>query len=72
VDFVLAIGLRRIPIEVKYRRGEPRPEHLRGLQWFCSQPKYEAPFGLIVTQEKCGLVAENAIALPAYVLLSVK
>lgn len=72
VDFVLTIGERRIPIEVKYRRGAVKPEHLKGLQSFCGQGKYNAPFGLLITQDTAGIVAENIIALPAYGLLSMR
>lgn len=72
VDFVLTIGLRRIPMEVKYRRGAARHDHLRGLQSFCGQAKYNAPFGLLITQDTSGVVADNIIALPAYALLSVR
>jgi predicted AAA+ superfamily ATPase len=72
VDFVLTIGLKRIPIEVKYRRGQLKPEHLRGIQSFCSQAKYNAPFGLLITQDISGAIADNIIALPAYALLSVR
>ena len=72
IDFVLTIGLRRIPLEVKYRRGTVRREHLKGLQSFCGQAKYNAPFGLLVTQDLSGFIADNIIALPAYALLAVR
>jgi hypothetical protein len=72
VDGVLTIGLKRIPIEIKYRRGAVKPEHLRGLQSFCGQAKYNAPFGLLITQDTSGAIADNIIALPAYALLSVR
>jgi predicted AAA+ superfamily ATPase len=72
VDFVLTIGLQRIPVEVKYRRGGPKPEDRAGLKWFCGQAKYNAPFGLLITQEASGLLDDNIIALPAYALLSVR
>jgi predicted AAA+ superfamily ATPase len=72
VDYVLTIGLRRIPIEVKYRRGAVKPDHLKGLQSFCGQAKYNAAFGLLVTQDTFGTIGDNIIALPAYALLSVR
>ena len=72
VDFVLTLGLQRIPIEVKYRRGRPDAGDLAGLTSFCSQAKYNAPFGLLITQELSGPLNENIVALPAYALLSVR
>jgi predicted AAA+ superfamily ATPase len=72
VDFVLTIGLQRIPIEVKYRRAPPGQSDLAGLKSFCSQAKYNAPFGLLITQELSGLLGERIVALPAYAFLSVR
>ena len=72
VDFVLTLGLQRIPIEVKYCRGRANSGDLAGLMSFCSQAKYNAPFGLLITQELSGVLNENVIALPAYALLSVR
>jgi predicted AAA+ superfamily ATPase len=70
IDFVLTIGLKRIPVEVKYRRSAPTSGDGVGLQSFCSQPKYNAPFGLLVTQDASGPFGPNVLALPAYALLS--
>ena len=72
VDFVLTIGLQRIPIEVKYCRGKPGHMELAGLRSFCSQEKYNAPFGLLITQKDAGELDDSTIAIPAYVLLSVR
>jgi hypothetical protein len=49
VDFVITVGARRIPVEVKYRR---RIEHedTRGLRSFIEKAHYNAPFGVLVTQ----------------------
>ena len=69
---MLTIGLRRIPIEVRYRRGAVKPDHLTGLRSFCRQGKYNAPFGLLITQDISGPIGDNIIALPAYALLSVR
>lgn len=49
VDFVFTIGAKRIPIEVKYRQRAVREADLKGLRDFCSQQKYAAPLGLVVT-----------------------
>lgn len=49
VDFVMTIGTRRIPIEVKYRRRiDPHADTL-GLRAFLDKAVYNAPFGLLVT-----------------------
>jgi predicted AAA+ superfamily ATPase len=72
VDFVLTLGLQRIPIEVKYRRSPPNAGDLAGLRSFCSQAKYNAPFGLLITQELSGTLDDAIVALPAYSLLSMR
>jgi predicted AAA+ superfamily ATPase len=72
VDFVLTLGLQRIPIEVKYCRSRPDAGDLAGLRSFCSQAKYNAPFGLLITRELSGAIDGNIVALPAYALLSVR
>lgn len=48
VDYVLTIGERRIPVEVKYRRRIDF-EDTRGLRSFLDRSYYNAPFGLLVT-----------------------
>ena len=49
VDFVLTMGTRRIPVEVKYRRRIDAHEDTRGLRAFLEKTVYNAPFGLLVT-----------------------
>jgi predicted AAA+ superfamily ATPase len=49
VDFVLTVGTRRIPIEVKYRRHIDPHEDTRGLRAFLERTPYNAPLGLLVT-----------------------
>jgi predicted AAA+ superfamily ATPase len=49
VDFVLTVGMRRIPLEVKYRRRIDPHEDTRGLRAFLEKTVYNAPFGLLVT-----------------------
>jgi predicted AAA+ superfamily ATPase len=49
VDFVLTIGERRIPVEVKYRRHIDPHRHTLGLRSFVEQAHYHAPFGILVT-----------------------
>lgn len=49
VDFVLTLGTRRIPVEVKYRRRIDSHEDTRGLRAFLEKTVYNAPLGLLVT-----------------------
>ncbi len=51
VDFVLTVGTRRIPVEVKYRRRIDDFEDTRGIRSFLEKTVYNAPFGLLVTLE---------------------
>ena len=49
VDFVITVGTRRIPVEVKYRnRIDPHQDTL-GLRAFLEKTVYNASFGLLVT-----------------------
>ncbi len=49
VDFVLTIGERRIPVEVKYRqRVDPHRDTI-GLRSFLERTHYNAPFGLLIS-----------------------
>ncbi len=51
VDFVLTVGTRRIPVEVKYRRRiDPHADTL-GLRAFLQKTVYNAPLGLLITLE---------------------
>jgi predicted AAA+ superfamily ATPase len=49
VDFVLTIGTRRVPIEVKYRRRIDPVADTRGLVAFLEKSVYNASFGILVT-----------------------
>ena len=71
IDFVLTIGLKRIPIEVKYVRRKLKKDDYAGLERFCLQKKYNASFGLIVTQKEVGQISDSVIAVPASALLSI-
>jgi predicted AAA+ superfamily ATPase len=48
VDFVITVGERRIPIEVKYRRRIDHKDTV-GLRAFMDKAHYNAPFGILVT-----------------------
>ncbi len=51
VDFVLTIGERRVPIEVKYRRRIDAHRDTLGLRSFLERTHYNAPFAILVTME---------------------
>ena len=51
VAFVITVGTRRIPVEVKYRRRIDPYEDTRGLRAFLEKTVYNASFGLLVTLE---------------------
>jgi predicted AAA+ superfamily ATPase len=70
VDFVITVGDHRIPVEVKYRRRIDVSRDLLGLQTFMSKAVYNAPFGLLVTQEDVTLDDQRIICLPLPSLLS--
>ena len=61
VDFVLTIGERRIPLEVKYRRRiDPLLDTL-GLRAFLEKAHYNAPFGVLVTMGEDVVVPDPRI-----------
>ncbi len=61
VDFVITIGTRRIPIEVKYRkRIDPHADTL-GLRAFLEKTVYNAPLGVLVTLEDAVRVPDPRI-----------
>ncbi len=68
VDFVIAIGDQRIPIEVKYRNSIKR-EHYNGLENFISKPVNRAPFGILITKNDSVSMDERIIAIPLKNLL---
>jgi len=49
IDFVLTIGEKRIPIEVKYRRRIDPHRDTVGLRSFLGKTHYNAPFAVLVT-----------------------
>jgi predicted AAA+ superfamily ATPase len=61
VDFVLTIGERRIPLEVKYRRGIDPHRDTLGLRSFIEKAHYNAPFGLLVTMHDDVVVPDPRI-----------
>ncbi|MFQ5840029.1 MAG: ATP-binding protein [Candidatus Methylomirabilales bacterium] len=49
VDFILTIGERRIPLEIKYRQTIDPQRDTLGLRAFIEKTVYNAPFGILVT-----------------------
>jgi predicted AAA+ superfamily ATPase len=61
VDFVITVGTKRIPVEVKYRRQIRSHDDTLGLRAFLEKTVYNAPFGLLVTQNDDVTVADPRI-----------
>lgn len=61
VDFVLTIGERRIPVEVKYRQRIDTHRDTVGLRSFLEKTHYNAPFGVLVTMVEDATVADPRI-----------
>lgn len=72
VDFVLTIGEKRIPLEVKYRRHVDAHRDTLGLRSFLDKAHYNAPFGVLVTMSDEVSVRDPRIAvisLPSLLLM---
>jgi predicted AAA+ superfamily ATPase len=61
VDFIITVGTRRIPIEVKYRKRIDQHPDTLGLRAFLEKAVYNAPFGLLVTLDDQVQVADPRI-----------
>ncbi len=72
VDFVLTVGDRRIPVEIKYRRRIDPHADTRGLRAFVEKTAYNAPFGVLVTLAD-GVPLDDprlvSVSLPSLLLL---
>jgi predicted AAA+ superfamily ATPase len=65
VDFVLTIGVKRIPVEVKYQAKIDPMRDTEGLRSFVEKAANNAPFGLLITQgDSPGVVDPRMVALP--------
>jgi predicted AAA+ superfamily ATPase len=65
VDFVLTVGTKRIPIEVKYQQKIDPLRDTEGLRTFIEKSVNNAPFGLLITQVDETLVLDpRTVALP--------
>lgn len=73
VDFVLTIGERRVPLEVKYRRAIDPIADTIGLRTFLEKSVNNAPFGLLITRDDTPAVADpRIITVPLPALLIVR
>jgi predicted AAA+ superfamily ATPase len=73
VDFVLTIGEKRIPVEVKYQRVIDPLRDTLGLRVFLEKAANNAPFGLLVTRDDETTVADpRIVCLPLKSLLMVR
>ncbi len=70
IDFVLTIGLRRIPLEVKYRKQVTNSDCI-AIRQFLQQPQFNAPFGVVITQDRVD-EEDGVFFVPMYALLGLK
>jgi len=72
VDFVLTVGEKRIPVEVKYRQRVDFHTDTVGLRSFIEKSVYNAPFGILVTMHD-GIASPDpriiTISLPSLLLM---
>lgn len=71
VDFVLTIGERRIPLEVKYRRRIDTHRDTVGLRSFLEKTHYNAAFGVLVTMLDDVVMSDPriiAVSLPSLLM----
>ena len=65
VDFVLTVGARRIPVEIKYQRRIDQLRDTLGLRSFLEKSVNNAPFGVLITQDDSGDVDDpRIVSLP--------
>jgi predicted AAA+ superfamily ATPase len=72
VDYVLTVGTRRIPLEIKYRRLIDPLRDTEGLRTFLETSANNAPFALLATQDDAPAVDDPRIVtlpLPALMML---
>jgi predicted AAA+ superfamily ATPase len=61
VDFVLTIGTKRIPLEVKYHKKLDPLRDTENLRTFIEKSSYNAPFGLLVCQTDIDTILDPRI-----------
>ena len=61
VDFVLTVGVRRVPVEIKYQRRIDQHRDTVGLRSFLEKTVNNASFGVLITQDASGVVDDPRI-----------
>lgn len=69
VDYVITVGTRRIPVEIKYRRRIDWQADTEGLRSFIERKHYNAPFGVLITQEDVEAQDPRIVPVPLSSLL---
>jgi hypothetical protein len=70
VDFILRIGTKMIPLEVKYQARIDPMRDTEGLRSFIERAVNNAPFGLLITQDDSPVIVDpRVITLPLSSLL---
>ena len=65
VDFVMTVGVRRVPVEIKYQRWIDPHRDTAGLRSFLDKAVNNAPFGVLITQDAAGVVDDpRIVSLP--------
>ena len=65
VDFVLTVGVRRVPVEIKYQRRIDQHRDTAGLRSFLEKTVNNAAFGILITQDASGVVDDpRIVSLP--------
>ncbi len=65
VDFVLTVGVRRVPVEIKYQRRIDQHRDTVGLRSFLDKTVNNASFGILITQDASGVVDDpRIVSLP--------
>ena len=65
VDFVLTVGVRCVPVEIKYQRRIDQRRDTSGLRAFLEKPANNASFGILITQAASGVVDDpRIVSLP--------
>lgn len=69
VDFVLSVGTKRVPVEVKYQRRIDPLRDTEALRTFIEKTVNQADFGLLVTQTLVDLPDRRIVAIPLATLM---
>ncbi len=73
VDFVMTLGTKRVPLEIKCRRRIDPQRDTEGLRAFIEKSVNNAPFGILVTQtDDVTLADPRIVAIPLSTLLMMK